>query len=133
MFEWKPAYSVQITSIDGQHQNLFRIAEELYSAMGAGQGKTALSKILDRLVQYTKVHFKQEERLMRQCGYPALEEHLAEHRDLTERVLAFQADFEKGKAVMTVQVLHFLKNWLTRHIADSDRKYAPFLKRNAVA
>ena len=53
MFDWKPQYSVPIPSIDGQHQNLIRIAEELYAAMSAGQGKAALSQILDRLVQYT--------------------------------------------------------------------------------
>jgi hemerythrin len=52
MFEWKPDYSVKIASIDGQHQNLFRMGEELYAAMSAGQGKAVLSKTLDRLVQH---------------------------------------------------------------------------------
>jgi hemerythrin len=133
MFEWKPEYSVKIASIDGQHQNLFRMGEELYAAMSAGQGKAVLSKILDRLVQYTKVHFAHEERLMRAHGYPGLDAHLAEHRILTQKVVAFQSDFEKGKALMTVQLLNFLKDWLQHHIAESDQKYAPFLKERAVA
>ena len=133
MFEWKPEYSVKIASIDGQHQNLFRMGEELYAAMSAGQGKAVLSKTLDRLVQYTKVHFAHEERLMRAHGYPDLVAHLAEHRILTQKVVAFQSDFEKGKALMTVQLLNFLKDWLQHHIAESDQKYAPFLKERAVA
>ena len=133
MFEWKPQYSVQIASIDGQHQNLFRLGEELYAAMAAGQGKAALVKILDRLVQYTKVHFTHEERLMSIHGYPDREAHVVEHRALTKRVLAFQSDFENGRALMTVEVLHFLKDWLRHHIAESDQKYAPYMKERAVA
>jgi hemerythrin-like metal-binding protein len=132
MFEWKPQYSVNIASIDGQHQNLFRMAEELHLAMCSGQGKPVLAKILDRLVQYTKVHFTHEERLMNLHRYPELAAHVAEHCALTKQVLAFQADFESGKALITVQVLQFLKNWLRNHIAESDHKYAPFLKQKAV-
>jgi hemerythrin-like metal-binding protein len=133
MFEWKPQYSVQIPSIDGQHQNLFRVAGELYAAMSAGQGKAATSRILDRLVQYTSVHFAHEERLMRLHDYPALAAHQAEHEALTKRVLAFQADLQAGRATITVQLLHFLKDWLEKHIAGSDQKYAPYLRDKAVA
>lgn len=133
MFEWNPQYSVRIGSIDGQHQNLFRLAEDLYVAMSSGQGKTALSRTLDRLVQYTTVHFAHEERLMGQHGYPDRVAHLAEHQALTKQVLAFQADFEAGRTVLTVQVLHFLKDWLQKHIAGSDQKYAPYLIEKKVA
>jgi hemerythrin len=132
MFEWKSQYSVHIPSIDGQHQNLFRMAEDLYGAMAAGQGKLALGKILDRLVQYTKVHFAHEERLMSLHRYPGMAEHVAEHQALTRQVVDFQTDFESGKALMTIQVLQFLKDWLKHHIAESDQKYAPFLKEKAV-
>jgi hemerythrin-like metal-binding protein len=133
MFEWKQQYSVHIASIDAQHQNLFRMAGDLYQAMTAGRGKAALSKLLDRLVQYTTVHFAHEERLMSLHRYPGLTAHVAEHQALTRKVLAFQADFEKGQALLTVQILNFLKDWLNHHIAESDQKYAPFLKERAVA
>jgi hemerythrin len=133
MFEWKPQYKVNIASIDDQHQNLFRMAEELCTTMAAGQGKTVVSRTLDRLVQYTVTHFSYEERLMRQYGYPDLEAHQEQHAALTKQVLAFQADFEAGHVAMTVQLLHFLKDWLQQHIANSDQKYAPYMKSKAVA
>jgi len=132
MFEWKPVYSVKIASIDGQHQNLFRMAEELYAAMNAGHGKTVLSKTLDRLVQYTHVHFAHEERLMTAHHYPGLDAHIVEHRALTQKVEIFQAEFERGKALITVQLLSFLKDWLQHHIAESDQRYVPFLKEKPV-
>ena len=121
MFEWKPQYSVQIHSIDAQHQNLFRIAAELHRAMSSGQGKTALGGILDRLIQYTSAHFAHEERLMRLHDYPDLAAHQEEHQALTKQVLAFQAEFQAGRATMTVQLLRFLRDWLEKHIAASDQ------------
>ncbi len=128
MFEWNPEYSVHIQSIDAQHQNLFAIGRELYAAMSAGQGKTALGRILDRLVQYTIVHFAHEERLMKQCQYPDFAAHKAEHDALTAQVVNFQQEFHAGRVTMAVQILQFLKEWLERHIKGSDTSYAPYLK-----
>jgi hemerythrin len=133
MFEWKPQFSVGIGSIDGQHQNLFAVARELYAAMSAGQGKQAMGQILDRLVQYTAVHFAHEERLMRLHGYPDLAKHQDEHKLLSRQVLAFQKDFEAGKVAMSVQLLQFLRSWLEHHIQSEDRAYAPYLKAKKVA
>jgi hemerythrin len=127
MFEWKNEYSISVGSVDAQHRTLFAIAGELHAAMAAGQGKTALAKILDRLVQYTITHFAHEERLMRSSGYPDLAAHEVEHQALTRQVAQFQADFKTGRVAMTVQVLQFLKDWLEKHIQQSDRKFAPFV------
>ena len=133
MFEWSNKYSVAIGSVDAQHQNLFSIASELHSAMSAGQGKASLGRILDRLVQYTSVHFAHEERLMRLHDYPDFAAHKAEHDALVRQVLKFQEDFTSGRATITVQLLQFLRDWLLKHVQGSDLRYAPYLKQRAVA
>ena len=116
---------MNIGSIDAQHQNLFAMGRELYAAMSTGQGKNVLARLLDRLVQYTVVHFAHEERLMQLHRYPDFARHKAEHDALTKRVLEFQAEFNAGRATMAVQVLQFLKTWLEMHIKGSDFAYAP--------
>jgi hemerythrin-like metal-binding protein len=131
MFEWKPQFSVGIKSIDGQHQNLFAIARELYGAMSSGQGKQAVGQILSRLAHYTAIHFAHEERLLQTSNYPGLAKHKLEHQRLTERVQAFQADFEAGRVALSVQLLQFLRDWLEHHIQTEDTAYAPHLKANA--
>jgi hemerythrin len=133
MFEWNANYSVNIGSIDAQHQNLFAIGRELYAAMNAGQGKAVLGKLLDRLVQYTAVHFAHEERLLKLHNYKEYAAHKAEHDALTKQVLQFQADFTSGRAAMSVQLLYFIKDWLEKHINGSDKRYAPALREKAVA
>jgi hemerythrin len=133
MFEWKPEYTVNIGSIDAQHQNLFAIGRELYAAMSSGQGKAVIGRILDRLVQYTVVHFAHEERLLKANDYPDFDKHKAEHEALVKQVLAFQQDFEGGRATIAVPVLQFLKDWLDKHIRVSDHAYAPCLTAKKVA
>lgn len=133
MFEWHNEFSVQIGSVDAQHKTLFAIANELYTAMMAGHSKLVMARILDRLVQYTKVHFAHEERLLRQHHYPEFAAHKAEHDALTAKVLKFQADFQEGQVAMSVQLLQFLRTWLETHIKGSDQKYSPFLRAKAVA
>ena len=133
MFEWKNSYSVGIRSIDAQHRSLFGIGAELYAAMSAGQAKAALNKILDRLVQYTQSHFAHEERLLQLHGYPEFAAHKAQHDQLTAQVLAFQTDLSGGKTTMSVQLLRFLKEWLEKHIQETDRRYAAHLIAKRVA
>jgi hemerythrin len=133
MFEWRNEYSVQIGSVDAQHRMLFAIANELYASMTAGQSKVAMGRILDRLVQYTKMHFAHEERLLESHHYPEFSAHKAQHDALTAKVLQFQQDFSQGKVSMSVQLLQFLKNWLENHIKGTDHKYSQFLRSKAVA
>jgi hemerythrin len=133
MFEWKNEYAIGIGSIDAQHQNLFALGRELFAAMSAGQGKSVLARILDRLVQYTAVHFAHEERLMQLHRYPNFASHKAEHDALVKQVLAFQAEFTSGRATMAVQVLQFIKDWLEKHIKGCDFAFAPCLKTQKVA
>jgi len=131
MFQWKQEYSVGHPQIDEQHKRLFELADELHAAMLAGKGKESLGKILGSLVAYTKAHFATEERLMQAHRYPGYAVHKAAHDTLTSRVIKFQKEFEAGHATITVDLLQFLKDWLTHHIGETDRKIASFLKARA--
>ena len=127
MFEWNVRFSLHVDEIDREHQELFRLAGELYAAMKIGQGKVKLARSLDRLVEYTRVHFRHEEKLMQSTGYPDSYSHKAEHDALTREVLRFQGDFVTGRAAVTAQVMQFLSGWLERHIGDSDAALAQHL------
>lgn len=133
MFEWKQEYSVNIGSIDAQHKKLFAIAEELHEAMRTGQTKPVLSKILDRLVQYTVSHFTHEEGMMKMHAYPDFAAHHAAHEALTKQVKDFQREFDAGEAFISIELMSFLKDWLEKHIKGTDMRYSPFMLQRNVA
>ncbi|MGD1101873.1 MAG: bacteriohemerythrin [Terriglobia bacterium] len=127
LFPWSDTYSVQIGIIDMQHKNLVNIINELHQAMVEGQGKQQLGSILSNLIKYTQVHFKTEENFMESHRYPEYTNHKSEHDHLTKTVLEFQDKFQKNEVGLTIEVMGFLKDWLSKHILGSDKKYGPFL------
>lgn len=131
IFQWKEEYSVDHSEIDTQHKRLFQLADELHGAMAAGKGTATMSKTLASLIDYTKHHFACEERLMQKHRYPGFAAHKVLHDDLTARVMEFQKNFAAGRTTVTVDLFQFLKDWLTHHIGETDRKVSIFLKAKA--
>lgn len=129
LFAWNPAYSVGCAEIDEQHQQLFRMADELHSAMMERRGKDVLAGLLKRLVAYTKYHFATEERRMTESGYPQYTQHHAEHVKLTEKVVDYQDKVLRGETAMSIEVMNFLSDWLKHHIQGSDQKLSAHLRR----
>jgi hemerythrin len=130
IFPWREAYSVHIPQIDGQHQQLIGLINQLHAAMLQGNGAQTLGNILDDLVRYATGHFAYEESMLQQRGYPELAAHRAEHQRLIAQVYQLQKDFRSGKLLMTMQVMQFLKEWLANHILTRDMQYAKEVARS---
>jgi len=129
---WNDTYSIGVLKIDNQHKRLVQIINELSDAMGAGKGKDVLGKVLNELVLYVNTHFKSEEELMLQHGYEEYETHRYEHEKLTDEVKRFLEDLQTGKALLTGQIMNFLRNWLMDHIVVKDKKLGKFLNSKGV-
>lgn len=82
------------------------------------------------LLLYTKTHFAAEEQAMIAHGYPGYEDHKARHEKMTRKVRDLHEQFRQGVLSSPIQITNFLKDWLTRHIMETDRKYGPFLAAN---
>lgn len=125
---WSEKLSVGVRSIDDQHKKLVTLVNQLHDGMIAGKGKEVVGPVLKGLIDYTATHFKYEEDIFARIGYGDAAAHKKEHDDLVRRVKEIQQVYDqKGPSVLTIQVMNFLKEWLTAHILGSDQKYAPFL------
>lgn len=122
-FAWADDFSVGIQEIDEQHKVLVGLLNELHAAIVGHRGSAECRRILDRLVEYTRVHFAVEESLMRILGYPDYENHKHEHEKLAVQVADLLQKLDTGKAAISFELLHFLKVWLTKHICESDKRY----------
>jgi hemerythrin len=131
-FEWKDSYSVKVTAMDNQHKKLFELVNELHNAMSVGHGKDKAGEILKRLIDYTVNHFGSEEKLMESHHFPGLVAHRAEHKALTDKVLAFKKEFDAGTSNVTPQLMTFLQQWLRNHIQSVDKQYGEFLSAHGV-
>ncbi len=125
--EWTPEFSVGNEEIDSQHQRLVGLVNQLHDAMVEGVVAERLGEFLVELVEYTKYHFSTEERLFEERGYPARDEHVAEHQDFVSRLLEYMEAYNEGNAAISVGMLQFLRGWILHHIREVDRQYAPYL------
>lgn len=132
LMTWGPSLAVGVKEIDDQHQVLVKLANELNDAMRDGKGKEALGKILTELVSYTRKHFATEERLMDQYKYAQSAVHKQQHKELVQTVSGLVAKFEKGDAALTTEVMNFLREWLMKHILNTDKALAKELTAKGV-
>ncbi len=132
LLTWDSSYSVGVKTMDGQHTRLFDMLNELHAAMMKGQTDGLTGKLLNKLVNYTKEHFRAEEAMMAASRYPGIERHRAKHRELTKQVEAFVTKFEKGEGMVNIQLMSFLRDWLTTHIQQEDKEYGPWLNKTFV-
>lgn len=124
--EWSDKLSINVADVDNQHKKLIAMINELFDAMKTGKTNDVIRPILEGMVSYAKDHFAYEERFFSQYGYPSTAEHVAEHKKFIDQLNQFIRDFKEGKLTLSLDLLNFLKSWLSGHILGTDKKYVSF-------
>lgn len=132
IIKWDASLKVGVEVIDEQHKKLVELINRLYDAMCLGKGKDVLGGVLAEVLDYAAYHFKTEEDLFLEHGYRDAPAHIQEHGQLTRTANELKAAFDSGKAMITIETMNFLKDWLVQHIMKSDKSYVPFLNSKGV-
>lgn len=130
-FEWNQSrFAVGVDSMDGQHQILIRIINQIYDASKKSpQQQQPNQALFKELIEFTVKHFGEEENVMKNIGYPDLDAHQVIHKNLVKKVLRFKSDFDKNDSQFSEQFLNFLKMWLISHIEGIDKRYGAHAKQ----
>ena len=129
--EWSSTYVTGIAQIDADHENLFMFVNVLHENVQKNGPETNIAPVLTVLGEYVKMHFIREEKEMRRANYPGIVGHIEQHRAISRRI---QSDIElcnerRGK-IDVVELLEFLKGWLSNHVLKSDMDYVPFVNQS---
>lgn len=128
IFSWNSSYEIGIDKIDEQHKNLVNIISSLFEAMRVGLGYKQVETTINDLKDYSIIHFTDEENFMKEINFPNFIEHKEAHKYFTETVDDFAKRYKNQEIALTLQILDFLKNWLTNHIITADKEIAEFLE-----
>jgi len=127
LLTWDETYKVGISEIDQQHKRLIQMINDLQEALVAQKGQLALGEIVGRMLDYAAYHFATEELLLETNGYAQFGAHKREHEGFTAKAQELRRRVDNKSFVLTLEVLRFLRDWLSQHILVNDKKYAPFL------
>ena len=105
----------------------------LHEAMLAGGSPAKVRPVFNELVSYTVYHFSYEEKMLEATAYPAIEEHKAVHKSLVAQVGSFSDQIADGKSSTPLKLMAFLKDWLTKHILQTDMRYSSHLTSRRAA
>lgn len=120
-FEWKSDYETGDSTVDEQHQYLFKLANSLL-VTGASECKP----IITELYEYTRVHFKDEEKIMEEFKYPDLEDHKKLHINLILNLNNLSENFVESEESRNDLAAVF-GNWIINHILNEDLRFANFV------
>jgi hemerythrin-like metal-binding protein len=122
--DWTDEFATGVETVDNQHRQLVEIVNKFDEAARRGKGSRIMNEILTDLIGYTAEHFAHEEQVIEELGYPKLEMHQNQHRQLLQKVERLQFEFTQQNKRITPEVRDFLKYWLTNHILKDDKAWA---------
>lgn len=126
--KWDSRFETGIEQVDNQHRRLFELTAELIEATSAGKGRRIIVDVLKSLINYTKTHFVDEEKIMEEVGFPDIAQHKIEHELFIKQVHESTKELLTGHSVPTLKVAHFLANWLIDHVLIHDKKIGKFYR-----
>lgn len=113
--------------IDEQHRQLFATARHLEASIAAGRGTEVVETILEELLGYAAVHFRDEEALMESVGFPGLASQRIAHQAFAADAAQLAQDWMAGHGVSSEELSAYLSEWLSRHVETTDLLLARYL------
>lgn len=130
---WKAEYSVGVKVLDDDHKKLILLLNKFQTAYDFSTDENFERQALEELIDYTRFHFEREEQMMADAGYPDLENHKQQHRDMINQVEVFVEKYRQQGHDSLNEVSDFLCQWLISHINGTDKRYSATLKSKGMS
>ena len=129
---WRDQLSVGNDAIDADHKYLIDIINSVEQSLTA-KNRNGLTAALDKLSQYSQVHFDREEKIAAAVGYSQVAHINQSHQALLRELDRVRGEFDAmGAEWSSAAAEHFtnlLRNWLIDHVIKEDLLMKPVLQK----
>jgi hemerythrin len=133
LLTWSHECTVGVKAMDEQHAVLMDTLNDIRLALVRGQGREQVSEGLNRLIDFTRMHFASEEQLLEKQGFPGVAEHRDAHQKLLGQIEDAALRTQHNDEVHMKSTLLFLRDWYMSHIEDLDSKYGVWLNGRGIS
>lgn len=131
---WQRAYCCGEASIDREHHELFDRANDFIDRIVDGRlDAQGVAAEIDDLIGPVLSHFANEEDILEQYRYAALEEHRDKHERLIQRGRELCEHATQGVVDLSDLVFFLVHEVVSEHMLIEDKKYYPLLQAAAEA
>jgi hemerythrin-like metal-binding protein len=121
--EWNSEYSVDVPTLDKQHEELMRFFNEaLKNCSGdKAERRKYFDHGIDGFINFLENHFRTEEEFLSGKNYDLYDEHKLEHTKTLEKIHLIKDAIQNDTCVINLLVLAVtLKDWFMRHFVEYD-------------
>jgi hemerythrin len=133
LLTWNHACAVGVKAMDEQHAVLMDTLNEIRLALVHGKGREQVSEAVNRLIEFTRMHFASEEQLLEQHAFPGSSEHRNAHQKLLAQIEDAALRTQHNDDLHTRSILLFLRDWYMTHIEDFDSQYGAWLNARGIS
>ncbi len=130
---------VGVAELNKQHLRLAsyavelnQIVEEISARRPTQTDWRQIDALFSRICLFVAAHFRSEENLMEEHGYPAYAEHKDLHRQFSSELADVQSKINNRNLKFGSKLSNLLWNFLYVHINEVDIKYKEFLEEKGV-
>ena len=132
LLTWSHECIVGVEAMDDQHGVLMDTLNDLRLMLVRGTDRREVSLQLERLIEFTQMHFQSEERLLRQHGFPEANEHESDHQHLLGKLYTALEQVNHEDGIHLSSLLEFLPSWYLDHVEKQDQPYGAWLNQHGV-
>ena len=124
---WDESLSVGIPAIDIEHRHFIDAVNVLSRLMPGRQKSDEIRKLMKWIILDWDLHSKHEEELFREWQYPALDEHVKIHDEITRQLHELGNALDRNESDDELRVTGYrLRMTLVAHLVNDDMKYRDF-------
>ena len=131
MIVWSDKLRIDDGVIDNDHKYLIELSNEFVKNGRQFDSKDQAQKLINNLLYYTSTHFRREEKIQKQIGFPNIIEHKNEHLELENKLRKINDMIRDAESsdlnLISIEVTKLFRKWLIKHILKHDmlmREYA---------
>jgi len=128
--QWRDDMASGSEAIDKQHRELLRRVDDLLKGAKSRKGADEIGRLMWFLKKYVRWHFRDEEKLQLETGFPGYQSHKLQHEIFFREVLRLESlHAEQGdNTLMIVAVITAMCEWLRSHFNKLDKEFIDYLK-----
>lgn len=119
--------SKRSAAIVGEHRLQLDMLAAIRKAISDKSGREEVDTLLERLAEYTEIHFASEQMLMRLYAYPAYQGHVDEHDRTLTWLDTLRVTWRGGDGELAIDTANELTQWIEGHMRRADRAFETYL------
>lgn len=127
---WRQGYESGHPVVDRQHRELFTHSNNLLSALLAEKPKSEITALINTLINGVVEHFRDEEKIFGETGFPDAAEHTRMHNRLIRKAKQIAKRYDDGNLEIGELFSFLAYDVVAMHMLMDDRKFFPYVNED---